>query len=142
MRGGVRRARGRVRCVCVRVALAGLHTAQGRVESLPCSDSDTHSLARLYSTLYTGTGAHTRPLSRAPYPVVVFAHGWFQLPEGYKTILEHVASHGYIVIGSRANKEGLSLLLDGTLKAGHDMKTFGLGTAASLSSVERYARFR
>ena len=42
---------------------------------------------------------------------------------------------------SQANKTGLSLLLDQTLKSGHDMKTFGLGTAASLSSVERYARF-
>ena len=42
---------------------------------------------------------------------------------------------------SRANKTGLSLLLDQTLKSGHDMKTFGLGTAASLSSVDRYARF-
>jgi len=46
-----------------------------------------------------------------------------------------------ILQGSRANKQGLSLLLDGTLKSGHDMKTFGLGTAASLASVERYARF-
>jgi len=46
-----------------------------------------------------------------------------------------------ILQGSRANKVGLSLLLDGTLKSGHDMKTFGLGTAASLSSVGRYARF-
>ena len=42
---------------------------------------------------------------------------------------------------SRANKTGLSLLLDQTLQSGHDMKTFGLGTAASLSSVDRYARF-
>lgn len=42
---------------------------------------------------------------------------------------------------SRANKTGLSLLLDGTLKSGHDMKTFGLGTAAALSSIERYSRF-
>merc|ERR1719247_1598857 len=46
-----------------------------------------------------------------------------------------------ILKGSQANKTGLSLMLDGTLKAGHDMKTFGLGTAASLSSIERYARF-
>lgn len=46
-----------------------------------------------------------------------------------------------IIQGSRANKQGLSLMLDGTLKAGHDMKTFGLGTAASLATVERYARF-
>ena len=40
-----------------------------------------------------------------------------------------------------ANKRGLSLLLDATLKQGHDMKTFGLGTAASLASRPRYARF-
>ena len=46
-----------------------------------------------------------------------------------------------ILKGSRANKQGMSLLLDGTLKAGHDMKTFGLGTAASLATVDRYARF-
>lgn len=35
----------------------------------------------------------------------------------------------------------LALALDGTLRKGHDMKTFGLGTAASMSSRERYARF-
>lgn len=35
----------------------------------------------------------------------------------------------------------LSLALDGTLKQGHDMRTFGLGTAASLASRQRYARF-
>ena len=60
------------------------------------------------SVWYPATRAGTDTpldLSRAPYPVVIFAHGWFQLPEGYKTILEHVTSHGYIVIGSRANKE-------------------------------------
>lgn len=43
----------------------------------------------------------------------------------------------------RANKlEGsLSLALDGTLKRGHDMKVFGLGTVASMASTPRYARF-
>ena len=42
-----------------------------------------------------------------------------------------------------ANKiEGsLSLALDGTLKQGHDMKVFGLGTAASMANLPRYARF-
>lgn len=35
----------------------------------------------------------------------------------------------------------LALALDGTLKEGHDMKTFGLGTAASMANRERYARF-
>lgn len=35
----------------------------------------------------------------------------------------------------------LSLALDGTLKRGHDMRVFGLGTAASLANRQRYARF-
>ena len=33
-----------------------------------------------------------------------------------------------------ANKRGLSLKLDGTLRKSHDMKVFGLGTLASLAS--------
>jgi heme oxygenase len=40
-----------------------------------------------------------------------------------------------------ANKTSLSKALDATLKQGHDMKTFGLGTLASMASRERYARF-
>lgn len=39
---------------------------------------------------------------------------------------------------SAANKEGLSLKLDGTLGKGHDMAVFGLGTLATWSSLERY----
>ena len=35
----------------------------------------------------------------------------------------------------------LSAALDGTLKQGHDMRAFGLGTAATLASRARYARF-
>jgi len=44
---------------------------------------------------------------------------------------------------ARANKVpgSLSAKLDETLKNGHDMKVFGLGTAASMSTVERYAKF-
>ena len=40
-----------------------------------------------------------------------------------------------------ANKRGLSKRLDSTLKTSHDMKVFGLGTAASMASLQRYARF-
>ena len=44
---------------------------------------------------------------------------------------------------ARSNKvEGsLAKALDATLRRGHDMKTFGLGTAASMASRERYGRF-
>jgi heme oxygenase len=35
----------------------------------------------------------------------------------------------------------LAMALDGTLKRGHDMRVFGLGTAASMASRARYGRF-
>ena len=35
----------------------------------------------------------------------------------------------------------LAQRLDGTLKDGHDMKAFGLGTAATMASVQRYGSF-
>ena len=40
-----------------------------------------------------------------------------------------------------ANKRGLSKALDTTLRTSHDMKVFGLGTAASMAGLPRYARF-
>jgi hypothetical protein len=46
-----------------------------------------------------------------------------------------------ILKAGSANKRGLSKLLDATLREGHDMQTFGLGTAAALASRERYGRF-
>jgi len=46
-----------------------------------------------------------------------------------------------IMKASSANKRGLALRLDQTLKSGHDMRVFGLGTAASMVSRERYGRF-
>lgn len=46
-----------------------------------------------------------------------------------------------ILKSGAANKRGLSAQLDATLRASHDMKVFGLGTAASMASRPRYARF-
>jgi heme oxygenase len=44
---------------------------------------------------------------------------------------------------SKGNKipGSLSLALDQTLKQGHDMRAFGLGTLASMATLERYKRF-
>lgn len=53
--------------------------------------------------------------------------------------LESESSNIIKTIG--ANKSGLSKALDSTLKTSHDMKVFGLGTAASMSSRARYTRF-
>lgn len=43
----------------------------------------------------------------------------------------------------KANKQAgsLAMVLDSTLKSGHDMKRFALGTLASMASKERYAQF-
>ena len=46
-----------------------------------------------------------------------------------------------ILRSSDANKRALSAALDGTLRQGHDMRAFGLGTAATLASRARYRRF-
>ncbi|KAL3907262.1 MAG: hypothetical protein SGPRY_010237 [Prymnesium sp.] len=53
--------------------------------------------------------------------------------------LQSESSH--ILKTAGANKRGLSLRLDATLRQSHDMRVFGLGTLASLSSRQRYARF-
>lgn len=48
-----------------------------------------------------------------------------------------------IIVTSAANKipGSLSFGLDGTLKSGHNMRVFGLGTAAALANRGRYSRF-
>lgn len=46
-----------------------------------------------------------------------------------------------IIKTTAANKRGLSKLLDTTLKTSHDLKVFGLGTAASMANKQRYVRF-
>jgi len=66
--------------------------------------------------------------------------GIFQRKQG-AMLLESESRN--IMRTAAANKVpgSLALALDGTLRKGHDMKTFGLGTAASMASRERYARF-
>lgn len=46
-----------------------------------------------------------------------------------------------IIKNVASNKRGLSRSLDSTLRDGHAMSIFGLGTAASMSNLERYTRF-
>ena len=118
----------------------------------PRSLSDSQSLAPSASFLQQNTkvqrsrkGASGRPgCHRVRLLMGSFAKAVSQLGNVASARLAAPAattSSRGILQTSRANKTGLSLLLDQTLKSGHDMKTFGLGTAASLSSVERYARF-
>jgi predicted dienelactone hydrolase len=39
-----------------------------------------------------------------PYPLVVFSHGFSLSPIVYATLLEHVASHGYVVVAPEHNE--------------------------------------
>eukprot|EP00898_Chlorokybus_atmophyticus_P000913 jgi/Chlat1/1822/Chrsp138S00113 len=63
------------------------------------------------------------PISSQPHGVVLFAHGFMMLNSYYSTLIEHIASHGYIVIAPQSNHtlssadcseelEGLSRVLD------------------------------
>lgn len=54
--------------------------------------------------------------------------------------LESESANILRTVGPNKMPGSLSLALDGTLKQGHDMKVFGLGTAATMASRERYAR--
>ena len=64
-----------------------------------------------------------------------------------QTIGKHVAvrtaSSSSIMSESKANKvpNSLSNTLDSTLKEGHDVKSFGLGTLATMANMDRYAKF-
>ncbi|CAM9704406.1 unnamed protein product [Heterosigma akashiwo] len=51
------------------------------------------------------------------------------------------STSGKIFQSSRANKVGLSKLLDTTLKTSHDMKIFGIGALAEFSSTGMYKHF-
>ncbi|MFM7685925.1 MAG: alpha/beta hydrolase family protein [Actinomycetota bacterium] len=50
--------------------------------------------------------------SDGPYPLVVFSHGFSLSPIVYSTLLEHYASHGYVVLAPEHN-EGFDGSMDG-----------------------------
>lgn len=50
-----------------------------------------------------------------PYPVVLFSHGWKSTRFLYTSLLEELASHGYIVVGIDHPFMGSVLMPDGTI---------------------------
>jgi len=47
-----------------------------------------------------GEAVHDAPIADdGPYPLVVLSHGFSGHPEWYRTIAEHLASHGFVVVG-------------------------------------------
>jgi len=52
-----------------------------------------------------------------------------------------MSSSGAIFRASRANKQGLAKMLDGTLRNNHDLRVFGWGFLVEVSSRASYSRF-
>jgi dienelactone hydrolase len=67
--------------------------------------NNTTFTAQLYYPA-TATGDNT-PYdgSGAPYPAVSFGHGFLQPPERYRSILEHLATWGYLTIATESGLE-------------------------------------
>lgn len=62
--------------------------------------NSTTFTARLYypATVAGQNGAFDN--SGSPYPAITFGHGFFQAVSSYQSTLEHLATHGYLVIAS------------------------------------------
>ncbi len=62
--------------------------------------NSTTFTARLYypATVAGQNGAFDN--SASPYPAITFGHGFFQAVSSYQSTLEHLATHGYLVIAS------------------------------------------
>jgi heme oxygenase len=55
--------------------------------------------------------------------------------------LESESAHIFQKVKANKVPGSLSMILDGTLKEGHDMKIFGMGTLATMASRTQYQRF-
>lgn len=62
-------------------------------------DATTFTSQIFYPATSAGSGTPV-DLSGGPYPVVTFGHGFLQLVLQYQPTLEHLASHGYLVVAS------------------------------------------
>ncbi len=71
---------------------AGLQTV-----NVPRPDGQTFTSQLYYPAATTGEGTPYDG-SGAPYPAVTFGHGFTVPPQFYRSTLEHLASHGYLVI--------------------------------------------
>jgi len=64
-------------------------------------DNSTFTAALYYPASTAGQGGTYDP-SGGPYPAVSFGHGFLQSVEQYQSTLQHLATHGYLVIASRS----------------------------------------
>lgn len=64
-------------------------------------NNSTFTAALYYPASTSGQGGMFDP-SGGPYPAVSFGHGFLQGVEQYQSTLQHLATHGYLVIASRS----------------------------------------
>lgn len=50
------------------------------------------------TTIHGEAVADATPADGGPFPLVVLSHGFSGNPEWYRTIAEHLASHGFVVV--------------------------------------------
>lgn len=82
-----------------RFALTGPHRAGWRTVTVTRPNNTTFTAKLYYPATVYGADQPFDP-SGGPYPAVTFGHGFFQLVVTYQTTLEHLASHGILVIAS------------------------------------------
>ena len=70
------------------------------------ANGSTFSAVLFYPATAQGQGASFDPAG-APYPAISFGHGFLQGVGQYQSTLEHLATHGYLVIASES-ESGLS----------------------------------
>jgi dienelactone hydrolase len=130
------------------------------------SDLSTYTSQIFYPATDPGLGS-ALDLSGGPYPVVTFGHGFVQLVLQYQPLLEHLTSHGYIVVATDSQftftpdheqysqdlRQGLDYLEQATVDPsspffqGVDVERFGasghsMGAGASLLAAAADPRIR
>ena len=75
----------------------GPFSAGWQIVTIPRPDGQTFTSQLYYPATTAGNGTPYDG-SGAPYPAVTFGHGFMVPPKFYRSTLEHLASHGYLVV--------------------------------------------
>ncbi len=92
---------GLANAACADLSQPGPYAAGWTEVSVPRPGGGSFTAKLFYPATSGGDGAPYDG-SGAPYPGISFGHGFFQSVEQYDSTLEHLASHGYLVIATRS----------------------------------------
>jgi pimeloyl-ACP methyl ester carboxylesterase len=96
----------------------GPYKAGWRTVTVTRSNATTFTARLYYPAIQTGPDTTFDPAGR-PYPAVTFGHGFLQAVSSYQSTLEHLATHGYLVIASNSE----SGLFPNHLNFANDLRT-------------------